>query len=167
MTFTEFNIPAFFIYLVGCFLAVGLSLRAKPDNRILAQTYGLWIAAAFSAHHFLVPNAAQNWHYLWYVWNAGVSLFPILPAYMLKDAGARRPVAFFGAASTVLCLTYAAFSFFQNPLPGIIYFYGQHICEASQVLAMIIWSGPIVPICVRAWTAVTQGKWPWVHRISV
>lgn len=154
---------AFFVYLAGCFTAFALSLRAKPDNRILVQTYGLWIASAFAAHHFLIPNAAQTWFYKWYLWNAATSLFPVLPAYMLKDADARKPVAVFGIASTLLCMTYAAFSFFHSPLLGIVYFYVSHVCEACQVLSMIIWSGPVIPVCVKAWTAITQGKWPWAH----
>ena len=156
----------FFLYLAGCFSAYGFSLRHQPDNRLLPQTYGMWIAAAFSAHHFLVPNAAQNWHYLWYVWNMGVAAFPVLPAYMLKDADARKPVIVFGVAATALCGVYALFSFMGQPLPGILFFYCAHVCEALQIISMVIWSGPVVPFFTRAWKAISHWRDTWTqHRL--
>lgn len=167
MTQVAFNIPAFFIYLVGCFTALVLALRSSPDDRVLPQTYGAWIAAVFAAHHLLVPAAAQTWHYVWYVTNAFVDAFPILLAGMLKDAGARKPVMIFGVIATLNCLVFAAFSFSHHPLDGLIYFYIGNFCEAVQVLSMVIWSGPVVPLCVRAWKFATERKWPWMHRVSV
>lgn len=163
MTFAEFGSWSFFAYLGGCFIAFALSLRYVPDNRILAFTYGAWITAAYAAHHILVPHAAQTWGHYWYWWNAAVSVFPILPAWMLKDAGSRKPVIAFGICSTVLCVVYASFSLMGERLPGIIYFYVSSICEACQILSMIIWSGPVVPVSVRAWKAVTRKERPWMH----
>ena len=167
MTYTDFGTWSFFIYLSGCFTALALSLRSHIDNRVLVQTYGAWIAGAFAAHHFLIPNAAHTWHYLWYVWNAMIGAFPILPAFMLKDAAARKPVMFFAVADVLLCSSYALFSSVGIPLPGAFFFYIGHVCEASQVLSMIVWSGPVVPIFVRAWTAITKRSKSWTqHRLA-
>lgn len=167
MTFADFASWAFFFYLGGCFLALGLSLRSHIDNRVLVQTYGAWIAAAYAAHHFLVPHAALLWHQWWYVWNGAVGAFPMLPAYMLKEAGARKPVMVFAFITTMLCGTYALFSWAGSPLPGYFYFYVASLCEASQVLSMVIWSGPVIPLFVRAWTAITKRSRTWTqHRLA-
>ena len=168
MSYADFGTWAFFAYLAGCFTAMVLSLRASPDNRILSQTFGLWIAAAFAAHHFLVPHAAGSWGYLWYVWNMTVAAFPILPAYMLKDADARKPVLWCAVISTSVCGVYALFSAMRQPLPGILFFYEQHVTEACQVISMVIWSGPVVPLSVKAWKSLSHWRmWPWMHRAQV
>ena len=167
MTYADFATWAFFIYLGGCFTALGLSLRSHIDNRVLVQTYGAWIAGAYAAHHFLVPQAAQTWHYWWYIWNAGVGAFPILPAYMLKDAAARKQVMFFAVVDVLLCSAYAVFSAAHQPLPGAFYFYVASVCEAAQILSMIVWSGPVIPLAVRAWTAITKRSRTWTqHRLA-
>lgn len=164
MTYADFNIPAFFFYLFGCFVAFALSLRSSPDNRVLAFVYGAWIAAAFAAHHFVVPHAAELWHYKWYVWNAGVAAFPVLLAYMLKDAGARVWVMGFGVLATLLCIVYAGFSAAGSPLPGHGYFIGATVCETCQVVSMVIWSGPVIPAVVKAWKSVSHRRKTWTQQ---
>lgn len=167
MTYADFGTWAFFAYLIGCFTAFALSLRSTPDNRVLAFTYGAWISAAFAAHHLLVPDAARNWHYLWYIWNTGVAAFPILPAYMLKDSEARTPVILFGILSVCLCEVYAVASFIGSPLNGWFYFYLSNLFESAQVLSLILWSGPVVPIIVKAWNALTKNRSKSWERVSV
>lgn len=134
-----------FVYLAGCFIAVALSLSYSTGNRLLPQTYGFWIASAFAIHHLIIPNAAHTWHFYWYLWNAMIAAFPVLLAHKAKDADASSKVKWLGVAAVLLCLVYALFSAYDHPLPGILYFYGGHTCEASQVACMIIWSGPVVP----------------------
>ena len=164
MTYADFGTWSFFAYLVGCFTAFALSLRSDPSNRVLAFIYGAWITAAFAAHHILVPHAAEKWHHWWYVWNMFVAAFPILPAYMLKDAKARKPVIIFGSVATGVCFVYAFFSALGHPLPGLYYFYAASLCEASQVVSLVIWSGPVVPLFMKARKFITGWRtWPWTH----
>lgn len=162
MTYGDFGLWAFFGYLAGCFTAFAFSLKGPSDNRLLPQTYGAWIAAAFAAHHFLVPHAAQNWHYWWYLWNAAIAAFPVWLARNMAQARARKPVMIFGTVAVFTCLVYALFSSYGSPLDGKVYFYIASICEGAQVLSMIIWSGPVVPIVERVWNTITRritGSW--------
>lgn len=168
MTYADFGMWFFFCSLIGCFTAFALSLRSAPDNRVLIFIYGAWISAVFAAHHLLVPNAAKEWHYLWYVWNMMVGAFPIVPAFMLKDAQARIPIIVFGALTVTLCGMYALASFLGDPLVGWWYFYGSVLFESAQVLSLILWSGPVIPIIAKAWNAITKNRSrPWAHRVSV
>lgn len=163
MTYAELATSAFFIYLLGCFLAFALSLRSSPDNRALAFVFGAWICSAFAAHHLLVPHAAQRWGAWWYVWNMCVAAFPILPAWMLKDCHARKPFILFAVLATMLCGVYALFMAVGDTLPGAFYFYSASILESCEVLSLVIWSGPVIPLFVRAWNAITKRSWPWTH----
>lgn len=166
MNYSLVNDWEFFSYLIGCFMAVMLSLHHKDGNRLLPQFYGAWIASAYAAHHLLLPHAAQTWHYGWYLWNGYViSLFPVILAYRQKDADARLPVMVFGLLTVALCSVYAFFSWLGQPLPGVGYYLGASIFEAIQVLSMIIWSGPVVPLFRKLIHHLTERKDTWMRRV--
>lgn len=160
---------AFFFYLAGCFTTVTLSLRSTVGNRLLPQTYGAWIAAAFAAHHFLIPDAAQTWHYWWYIWQGWViAPFPVAFAYVQKDAEARAPVMLMGMGMMGLCSLYAMFSALHHPLSGAVFFYAASAFEGGQILAMIIWSGPVIPLLRRIRIILKHWrKDTWTRRMAV
>lgn len=176
MNVADFGRYIFPVYMAGCFTAFAFSLRSHPDNRVLSFAFGAWIAFVYGVTHYVIVrpedgiSAAQRMRFWWYLFQMTISLLPAFCAWMLRDAGARRVVLWASVASAALCFLffitaglYLSFGI-GNRLPGQLFFVGQSLLESLQVGALIWFSGPVVPVLRRVFTAVKQWRhWPWTH----
>lgn len=159
----------FIIWWSGCFMAFILALRSDRDAWILPQAYGSLILAFYLIFKFIAPDAPQHLHFVWYAINAGVDFFIVFMAWMLKGAPARKYVMAFGLGAftvdMVYCVTAASWWYgVGDRLPGIYYFSFSGAFESLQVLSMIVFSGPIIPILTKGRNFLLKRKEPpWTH----